>query len=594
MNLRPLRAAPAAQLVARGDIGAFPAGGSATAAGLLAAEARAVERVSAGVHASWDATAASALRAAAVVLPDASPPPPAPPPSPPAPSPPPPRPAPSPPPASLLPGVFVYVPAPAAHTPPPPFPPSESVLVATRTGHFFGAAALRPAHAKCHVSAQHARSRTPASHSCTHALTRAPTPRARARPGEYERVVLDCAVGCEFRSAGAEGADAIWQASHTPLLFPTLPFPFSPLSPALRRFHAPSQCGPPVERAFADQIAIVMSMESAVNYACLDDASYMALFDIESTYRLTSHIPLPYLREGHVQDFTLPLVPFEEKRAQRGLRARCGCARGCSKVHTQRADARACTHRMAPAVDAIVYVQSNCGAVSGRDDILRRVSELGVTLAARGACLNNGPMLPREQSKRDVIRAYKFCATMENSVGVDYVSEKMWDGLAAGCLPIYYGAPNIQEHLPSPNAVIDYVALGATPEALAAEVKRLTGDKAAYEAAMAWRTAPLEALGQGYQRLVASARAEHSQCQVCKLVAVMRRERRAAAAAKEAAAAKAAAAAGGNATAGGQVDGAQAGARALAAAGGWGGDDDAAAGGNRTRAWRALLAHANG
>jgi hypothetical protein len=266
-------------------------------------------------------------------------------------------------------------------------------------------------------------------------------------------------------------------------------------------------------------------------------------------------------------------------------------ARGCRK--TRSALTRA--HRIVPAVDAIVYVQSNCGAVSGRDDILRRVSELGVTLAARGACLNNGPMLPREQSKRDVIRAYKFCATMENSVGVDYVSEKMWDGLAAGCLPIYYGAPNIQEHLPSPNAVIDYVALGATPEALAAEVKRLTGDKAAYEAAMAWRSAPLEALGQGYQRLVASARAEHSQCQVCKLVAVMRRERRAAAAAREAAAAKeaAAAAAGGNATVG-QMEGTQAGARALTDAGGWGGDDDAAAGGNRTRAWRALLAHANG
>jgi hypothetical protein len=130
-----------------------------------------------------------------------------------------------------------------------------------------------------------------------------------------------------------------------------------------------------------------------------------------------------------------------------------------------------------------------------------------VTLAARGACLNNGPMLPREQSKRDVIRAYKFCATMENSVGVDYVSEKMWDGLAAGCLPIYYGAPNIQEHLPSPNAVIDYVALGATPEALAAEVKRLTGDKAAYEAAMAWRSAPLEALGLAVPLLLALAAA---------------------------------------------------------------------------------------
>jgi hypothetical protein len=245
-------------------------------------------------------------------------------------------------------------------------------------------------------------------------------------------------------------------------------------------------------------LAPVHRPQSSVNYACLDDPVYMAQFDIEMTYRLNSTMPQPYLREGHVADFALPLVPFEQKE------------------------------------DAVVYVQSNCGATSGRDDILRRLSELGVRLVARGACLNNAPMLPREVSKRDVIRTYKFCATMENSLVYDYVSEKMWDGLAAGCLPIYYGAPNIAEHLPAPNAIVDYLALGATPEALAAELKRLMSDKAAYEATMAWRTAPLESLGQGYQRMVAMTKAEHSQCTICKLVATLRATRAPAKAAREA------------------------------------------------------------
>jgi len=181
-----------------------------------------------------------------------------------------------------------------------------------------------------------------------------------------------------------------------------------------------------------------------------------------------------------------------------------------------------------------VYIQSNCGARSGRDAILRAVSELGVALEARGPCLNNAPLVPREASKTDAMRDYLFCATMENSLVDDYVSEKMWDGLAAGCLPIYYGAPNIQDHLPSANAVVDYLGLGGTPEALAAELKRLAGDKAAYEARMAWRSAPLEALGEGYRRLEADTRAEHSQCRLCKLVAILRRERREAAAAAQA------------------------------------------------------------
>ena len=47
-------------------------------------------------------------------------------------------------------------------------------------------------------------------------------------------------------------------------------------------------------------------------------------------------------------------------------------------------------------------------------------------------------------------------------------------------------------------------------------------------------SAPLEALGEGYRRLEADTRAEHSQCRLCKLVAILRRERREAAAAAQA------------------------------------------------------------
>jgi hypothetical protein len=83
------------------------------------------------------------------------------------------------------------------------------------------------------------------------------------------------------------------------------------------RYHAPSACGQQPERAFPDQLAIVMSMESSINYNCLDSGEYMKQFDIEMTYRLNSTVPLQYLREGHVADFKKPLVPFEDKSAMR-------------------------------------------------------------------------------------------------------------------------------------------------------------------------------------------------------------------------------------------------------------------------------------
>ena len=150
---------------------------------------------------------------------------------------------------------------------------------------------------------------------------------------------------------------------------------------------------------------------------------------------------------------------------------------------------------------------------------------LNVSVEARGSCLNNAPRVPREQSKGDVMREYKFCITMENSIAYDYISEKVWDGLAAGCLPVYRGAPNAADHLPIPEAALLYDALGGTPEALAAEIRRLAHDREAYDSRFVWRTAPLAFLSPGYRRLVEDTRLEHSQCRLCKLVAAMRAHR---------------------------------------------------------------------
>jgi hypothetical protein len=54
------------------------------------------------------------------------------------------------------------------------------------------------------------------------------------------------------------------------------------------------------------------------------------------------------------------------------------------------------------------------------------------------------------QNKMETMRKYKFCLAYENcrhSVG--YVTEKMLDCIAAGVVPVYYGAPNVKEHIPS-------------------------------------------------------------------------------------------------------------------------------------------------
>ena len=51
---------------------------------------------------------------------------------------------------------------------------------------------------------------------------------------------------------------------------------------------------------------------------------------------------------------------------------------------------------------------------------------------------------------------YKYCIAIENSIAQDYVTEKVYDALAAGCVPIYLGAPNIADFVPSRDAIVDY------------------------------------------------------------------------------------------------------------------------------------------
>jgi len=52
------------------------------------------------------------------------------------------------------------------------------------------------------------------------------------------------------------------------------------------------------------------------------------------------------------------------------------------------------------------------------------------------------------ETKKDVLLGYKFSICFENSLVMGYISEKIFDCFAAGVVPIYYGAPNVQDYIP--------------------------------------------------------------------------------------------------------------------------------------------------
>jgi hypothetical protein len=66
-----------------------------------------------------------------------------------------------------------------------------------------------------------------------------------------------------------------------------------------------------------------------------------------------------------------------------------------------------------------------------------------------------GPIPRDPSSKVKILSQYKFCLCFENCRANGYISEKIIDCLKAHVVPIYYGAPNIQDYIPK-NCYLDY------------------------------------------------------------------------------------------------------------------------------------------
>jgi len=61
----------------------------------------------------------------------------------------------------------------------------------------------------------------------------------------------------------------------------------------------------------------------------------------------------------------------------------------------------------------------------------------------------------RVQTKKDVLKNYKFCICYENTAGLNgYITEKIFDCFVAGCVPVYWGSYNITDYVPA-NCFID-------------------------------------------------------------------------------------------------------------------------------------------
>ncbi len=110
-----------------------------------------------------------------------------------------------------------------------------------------------------------------------------------------------------------------------------------------------------------------------------------------------------------------------------------------------------------------------------------------------GRFLNNSAIPQPDRgaaTKMDLLGGYRFCLALENTFEEDYVTEKFFQPLLAGCVPVYRGAPNVEAYAPGDHCYIDAGAFDS-PRSLAAYLQDLSHDEIAYARYFDWRSQPL-------------------------------------------------------------------------------------------------------
>lgn len=145
-----------------------------------------------------------------------------------------------------------------------------------------------------------------------------------------------------------------------------------------------------------------------------------------------------------------------------------------------------------PAVD---HQHLMCSFISGRADRSGRLDYLKALsrhIEVHQYGRRGNRVLPDDQGRATKMRTlanYRFNFAFENAIAPDYVTEKFYEPLLAGSVPVYLGAPNIAEFAPVVDCYINAADFSG-PKELADYLLRLSHDEAAYARYLNWRERP--------------------------------------------------------------------------------------------------------
>ncbi|MDO6435740.1 glycosyltransferase family 10 [Flavitalea sp. BT771] len=209
------------------------------------------------------------------------------------------------------------------------------------------------------------------------------------------------------------------------------------------------------------QVWVYWSFECELHYPEFEQNEIRSLFDIKVTYKTDADIHVSYLAQYR-------LFPWKmEPAAKTGF------------------------------INAFF---SSSWDKSGRYDYLGEIMSY-VNVDSYGKIMNNRgreggdpyPGYATEEAghyKTAAISRYKFTLAFENAISKDYVTEKFYQPLLAGSVPVYLGAPNVDEFAPGDNCYINVNSFSSAKE-LAGYLKFLDSHDDLYSEFLAWKEKPL-------------------------------------------------------------------------------------------------------
>ncbi|CAN0846483.1 Putative fucosyltransferase-like protein [Linum grandiflorum] len=162
---------------------------------------------------------------------------------------------------------------------------------------------------------------------------------------------------------------------------------------------------------------------------------------------------------------------------------------------------------------------SNCGARNFRLQVLDGLEKLKIPIDSYGACHRNRD---GRVNKVEALKHYKFSLAFENSNEEDYVTEKFFQSLVAGTIPVVVGAPNIQDYAPGPGSILHIKSLEDI-DTVAKTMNYLSVNSTAYNQSLRWK---VDGPSDTFKALVDMATV-HSSCRLCIHLATMVQEKEA-------------------------------------------------------------------